>query len=91
MATGKPTWYVGFSNCQSNILAELRHLYPRPHFLPEDAEIPNTDYIFMGYDEGAVMHVMHIQFNHDLSTSVLSSDDNPVFYHFLYSWTIFQD
>lgn len=57
VASGKPTWYVGFSNCQSNILTELRQLYPRPHFLPEDAEIPNTDYIFMGYDEGAVMHV----------------------------------
>lgn len=55
--TGKPSWYVGFSNCQTNILNELRQLYPRPHFLPKDAEIPNTDYIFMGYDQGAVMHV----------------------------------
>lgn len=51
------SWYIGFSNCQSNILNELRRLYPMPHFLPEDAEIPNTDYIFLGYDEGAVMHV----------------------------------
>lgn len=58
--TGKPSWYVGFSNCQSNILTELRQLYPRPHFLPEDAEIPNTDYTFLGYDEGAVMHVSFI-------------------------------
>lgn len=55
--SGKPTWYVGFSNCQPDILTELRKLYPRPHFLPEDAEIPNTDYTFLGYNEGAVMHV----------------------------------
>lgn len=55
--TGQPSWYIGFSNCQSNILAELRQLYSKPHFLPEDAEIPNTDYTFLGYDDGAVMHV----------------------------------
>lgn len=55
--SGHPTWYVGFSNCQANILSELRALYPRPHFLPPDAEIPNTDYTFLGYNEGAVMHV----------------------------------
>lgn len=54
---GKPPWYVGFSNCQSQILHELRKLYPIPHFLPEDAEVPNTDYIFLGYDQGAIMHV----------------------------------
>lgn len=53
----KLSWYIGFSNCQLNILKELRHLYSRPHFLPKDAEIPNTDYIFLGYNEGAVMHV----------------------------------
>lgn len=55
--SGHPTWYVGFSNCQANILAELRKLYPRPIFLPADSEIPNTDYIFLGYNEGADMHV----------------------------------
>lgn len=55
--SGNPSYYVGFSNCQQNILAELRKLYPIPHFLPIDAEIPNTDYIFLGYNEGAVMHV----------------------------------
>lgn len=55
--TGQPPWYVGFSNCQSAIITELRTLYPIPQFLPEDAEIPNTDYIFMGYDQGATMHV----------------------------------
>lgn len=57
VTSGHPTWYVGFSNCQPKILAELRQLYPRPHFLPDDAEIPNTDYTFLGYNEGAVMHV----------------------------------
>lgn len=54
---GNPSYYVGFSNCLPTILAELRKLYPIPHFLPIDAEIPNTDYIFLGYNEGAVMHV----------------------------------
>lgn len=56
--SGKPTWYIGFSNCQLNILAELRQLYQKPHFLPEDAELSNTDYIFLGYDDGAVIHVI---------------------------------
>lgn len=55
--SGDPSWYVGFGNCLPNILAELRELYPRPHFLPYDAETPNTDYTFLGYNEGAVMHV----------------------------------
>lgn len=57
---GKPPWYVGFSNCNPNILKELRELYPRPAFLPASAEIPNTDYTFLGYEEGAVMHVSSI-------------------------------
>lgn len=56
-SASQPSWYVGFSNCQTSILNALRELYPRPHFLPADAEIPNTDYIFLGYDQGAVMHV----------------------------------
>lgn len=50
-------WYVGWSNCHPVVLDELRKLYPRPHFLPEDAEMPNTDYIFLGYEQGAIMHV----------------------------------
>lgn len=56
-------WYVGISHCQSNIIAQLRKLYPRPHFLPKDAEIPNTDYSFLGFNEGAVMHVSVIYVN----------------------------
>lgn len=50
-------WFVGWSVCQPAVLAELRKLYPRPHFLPFDAEMPHTDFILMGYEQGAVMHV----------------------------------
>ncbi|XP_055378423.1 uncharacterized protein LOC129610094 [Condylostylus longicornis] len=57
---GYPPWYVGWSNCHPVILEELRKLYPRPHFLPEDAEMPNTDYIFLGYEQGAIMHLDYI-------------------------------
>lgn len=35
----------------------MRKFYPKPHFLPEDCEIPSKEYVFMGYDEGATMHV----------------------------------
>lgn len=55
--TGHKPWYVGWSNCNPVILAELRKLYPKPHFLPEDAEMPNTDFVFLGYEQGALMHV----------------------------------
>lgn len=58
----EPSWYVGFSNCNFNILKYLRKLYPRPHFLPKDAELPNTDYTFLGQGEGAVMHVRDYSF-----------------------------
>ncbi|KAJ6647456.1 hypothetical protein Bhyg_02679 [Pseudolycoriella hygida] len=58
---GTEPWYVGFSNCQTKILNELRKLYPvPPHFLPADTEIPSHDYIFMGYDDGANMHLDYI-------------------------------
>lgn len=70
-STEKPSWYVGFSNCQITILNELRQLYPRPHFLPEDAEIPNTDYIFLGYDQGAVMHVRTAYFSFHISGALI--------------------
>ncbi|XP_065083067.1 uncharacterized protein LOC135705324 [Ochlerotatus camptorhynchus] len=58
--TGHKPWYVGWSNCNPLILAELRKLYPKPHFLPEDAEMPNTDFVFLGYEQGAVMHIDYI-------------------------------
>ncbi|XP_037933328.1 uncharacterized protein LOC119668358 [Teleopsis dalmanni] len=57
---GDETWYVGWSNCHPVVLGELRKLYPRPHFLPADAEMPNTDYIFLGYEQGAFMHLDYI-------------------------------
>lgn len=57
MVAGQQPWYIGWSNCHPMILAELRKLYPRPHFLPSDAEMPNTDFIFLGWEQGAVMHV----------------------------------
>lgn len=60
LTEGAP-WFVGWSVCHPTVLAELRKLYPRPHFLPDDAEMPNTDYILMGYEQGAVMHVIMIQ------------------------------
>lgn len=59
--TGHKPWYVGWSNCNPVILAELRKLYPKPHFLPEDAEMPNTDFVFLGYEQGALMHVRTCQ------------------------------
>lgn len=54
---GEDAWYVGWSNCHPVILQELRKLYPKPHFLPDDAEMPNTDFVFLGYEQGATMHV----------------------------------
>lgn len=57
LSIGQTPWYVGWSNCHPVVLEELRKLYPRPHFLPVDAEMPNTDYIFIGYEQGDFMHV----------------------------------
>ncbi|EAA05078.4 AGAP011086-PA, partial [Anopheles gambiae str. PEST] len=57
---GQQPWYVGWSNCNPAVLAELRKLYPKPHFLPDDAEMPNTDFVFLGYEQGAVMHIDYI-------------------------------
>ncbi|XP_073812538.1 uncharacterized protein [Musca autumnalis] len=59
LSTGS-TWYVGWSNCYGPVLEELRKLYGRPHFLPADAEMSNTDYIFLGYEQGAYMHLDYI-------------------------------
>ncbi|KAI8127627.1 hypothetical protein CVS40_3058 [Lucilia cuprina] len=54
------TWYVGWSNCHLGVLDDLRKLYGRPHFLPADAEMSNMDYVFLGYELGAYMHMDHI-------------------------------
>jgi hypothetical protein len=48
------------SNCHPEILAIMREHYSIPHFLPEDAEHAHMDYIFIGYQQGAVMHVSKI-------------------------------
>ncbi|VEN56394.1 unnamed protein product [Callosobruchus maculatus] len=53
----KKSWYVGWGNCDPAILQQMRKHYPKPHFLPEDSENPSTDYIFVGYDGGATLHV----------------------------------
>ncbi|CAG9818916.1 unnamed protein product [Phaedon cochleariae] len=59
-AANDPTeksWYVGWGNCHPDVLEEMRKHYPKPHFLPDDCEIPSKEYIFMGYDDGATMHL----------------------------------
>lgn len=50
------------SNCYPPVLEVMRHHYSRPHFLPDDAEHAHVDYIFMGYQQGAVMHVSYNYF-----------------------------
>lgn len=35
----------------------MRKYYKKLHFLPEDAESPSKEYVFMGFDTGASMHV----------------------------------
>lgn len=57
---GEDPWYVGWKNCHPHILDAMRQFYNVPHFLPDDAEIPYSNYIFMGYEEGAVMHVSFV-------------------------------
>jgi hypothetical protein len=48
------------SNCHPEVLAIMREYYSIPHFLPEDAEHAHMDYVFIGYQQGAVMHVSNI-------------------------------
>lgn len=57
---GEDSWYVGWKNCHPQILDAMNQFYNVPHFLPDDAEIPYSNYIFMGYEEGAVMHVSFV-------------------------------
>lgn len=54
-------WYVGWNNCHPTIMSHIRKLYPYPPlpFLPEDVELSSTDFVFLGYDQGAIMHVGH--------------------------------
>jgi len=57
---GEDPWYIGWENCHLQILDAMKQFYSIPHFLPDDAEIPYSNYIFLGYEEGAVMHVSFI-------------------------------
>ncbi|KAJ1522813.1 hypothetical protein ONE63_001966 [Megalurothrips usitatus] len=57
---GELPWYIGWSNCHPSILAEMRSEYSRPSFLPPDAEHAHHDFIFMGYSQGASMHLDYI-------------------------------
>lgn len=45
------------SNCHPEVLKEMRKFYDKPHFLPEEAEHSHIDFVFMGYQQGAFMHV----------------------------------
>ncbi|XP_015122534.1 uncharacterized protein LOC107044966 isoform X2 [Diachasma alloeum] len=54
------SWYVGWKNCHPEVLEEMRKYYEPPKFLPDDAEVPQTNYVFLGYDEGAIMHLDYI-------------------------------
>jgi hypothetical protein len=53
-------YFIFRSNCHPEILDIMREHYSIPHFLPEDAEHAHMDYIFIGYQQGAVMHVSKI-------------------------------
>ncbi|XP_045462370.1 uncharacterized protein LOC123672336 [Harmonia axyridis] len=57
---GQKSWYVGWGNCHPEILSKMRKYYPKPHFLPDDCEMPSKEYVFMGYDAGATMHLDYI-------------------------------
>lgn len=59
-APGTQPWYIGWSNCNREVLKEMRHHYVKPHFLPADAEHSHVDFIFMGFEEGAFMHLDYI-------------------------------
>ncbi|GFS24511.1 bifunctional arginine demethylase and lysyl-hydroxylase JMJD6 [Elysia marginata] len=51
-------WYIGWSNCDSEIGSQLRQQYERPYFLPLDAESSPIDWIFMGGSGvGAGIHI----------------------------------
>ncbi|XP_074644943.1 bifunctional arginine demethylase and lysyl-hydroxylase JMJD6-like [Tubulanus polymorphus] len=61
MTDGSKPWYIGWSNCDSKISAELRQHYDRPYFLPKLSESSKTDWIFMGSPGyGAHMHVDNV-------------------------------
>ena len=46
--SSEKSYYVGWNNCFSPTIAEIRRHYSRPAFLPKDAETADMDWIFMG-------------------------------------------
>lgn len=54
---GEQSWYVGWKNCHPQVLEIMKEFYQTPSFLPDDVETPHTNYVFLGYEQGAVMHV----------------------------------
>ncbi|XP_018320366.1 uncharacterized protein LOC108733619 [Agrilus planipennis] len=54
---GQKSWYVGWGNCHPKVLEKMRKYYEIPHFLPEDCELSSKEYVFMGYDAGATLHL----------------------------------
>lgn len=82
---GEDPWYVGWKNCHLQILDVMRQFYSVPHFLPEDAEIPYSDYIFLGYEEGAVMHVSLVSVNELICIGMYK------YSHFFSSWITYRD
>ncbi|KAI4493166.1 hypothetical protein M0802_009583 [Mischocyttarus mexicanus] len=57
---GEEPWYIGWKNCHPEILDVMKKFYDVPEFLPDDAEVPQINYIFMGYKQGAYMHLDYI-------------------------------
>ncbi|KAK5642381.1 hypothetical protein RI129_008548 [Pyrocoelia pectoralis] len=58
---GETSWYVGWGNCDPDVLKEMHKYYPKPHFLPADSEQSGTEFVFMGYDSGATLHVSMVR------------------------------
>ncbi|XP_024085667.1 uncharacterized protein LOC106662927 isoform X2 [Cimex lectularius] len=56
LSAGTRPW----SNCHADVLKTMRKFYEKPHFLPEDAEHSHVDFVFMGYQKGAYMHLDYI-------------------------------
>lgn len=57
---GEDPWYIGWKNCHPQVLDIMKQFYDVPTFFPNDAEIAHTNYIFMGYELGANMHLDYI-------------------------------
>ncbi|XP_062620012.1 uncharacterized protein LOC134281590 [Saccostrea cucullata] len=59
---GEKPWYIGWSNCHSEVSAILRQHYNRPYFLPADSESSSVDWMFMGGPGlGAFVHLDYVQ------------------------------